>query len=232
MKKYIYSVALLFATTFFFSCSDSEAIVNNGNNIENKGTTGVRVSLDLNGNLSNSKSNSKSRIGFTTDNTGFPKPKQYKENDLVDVVCIFKSTDNTQPITKVQTKWKVNSDGSLSLNHKNPFEMTDKTDLNKGDWYVMGVIGGTLSADKNSIDIKGYKGNVKPDEEISDADVPFVFGWRKLSADANKKHLRSTRTVNFMPLGTFVWVKVTNKLGWRMKYNGARVISSSPFLDH
>jgi len=157
MKQLFYSY-LAICALLFASCTDKD-IIDNSNNENN--LPGITVSMAMDGNMQADKPALTTRadppnnaIGYETDdNTGFPTPvgiynkgtnegTELANGTKVPVLLIFKSTDTTQPVTKVITKWTYAKGGNLTLEPTETFEMKAGTDLSKGTWVVCGILGG------------------------------------------------------------------------------------------
>jgi len=225
MKRLIYSCIAVCAL-IFTSCADQD-VTENINGGESK--PGVTVSMSLEGNMQGNQTAPASRantnIGYKTDEaTGFPTPvglfdavgnngKELAEGTKVPVVLIFRSTDNSQSITKVETKWTYHKGGNLTLEPSETFDMEAGTDLTKGTWYVCGILGGEFLKGQNQVKINPF----------SEGHIAKVNG-QEVTWGANTK---DDKPVHFKQFGTIVRLKVTNKTGFNFKYNGVRVITSN-----
>lgn len=128
MKQLFYSCIAVFAL-LFTGCADKDVVeaISNGDN-----QPGVTVSMSMEGDMGQTAPKSRAGvqsnpIGYETDdNTGFPTPigifdktgndgKEIADGKKVPVLLIFKSTDTTQPITKVVTYWTYKKGGNLAL---------------------------------------------------------------------------------------------------------------------
>ena len=244
MKRLIYSCIAVCAL-IFTSCADQD-VTENINGSENK--PGVTVSMSLEGNMQGNQtapvSRANTNIGYKTDeSTGFPTPvglfdavgndgKEIAEGTKVPVVLIFRSTDNSQPITKVETKWTYHKGGDLTLEPSETFEMEASTDLTKGTWYVCGILGGEFLKGQNQVKInpfsEGHVAKVNGQEVTWGANIPYIFGWRELVAKSKTTFkAKDNKPVRFKQFGTIVRLKVTNKTGFNFKYNGVRIITSN-----
>ena len=244
MKRLIYSCIAVCAL-IFTSCADQD-VTENINGGESK--PGVTVSMSLEGNMQGNQTAPASRantnIGYKTDEaTGFPTPvglfdavgndgKEIAEGTKVPVVLIFRSTDNSQPITKVETKWTYHKGGNLTLEPSETFDMGDGTDLTKGKWYVCGILGGEFLKGLNQVKInpfsEGHVAKVNGQEVTWGANIPYIFGWRELVAKSKTTFkAKDNKPVRFKQFGTIVRLKVTNKTGFNFKYNGVRIITSN-----
>ena len=244
MKRLIYSCIAVCAL-IFTSCADQD-VTENINGSENK--PGVTVSMSLEGNMQGNQtapvSRANTNIGYKTDeSTGFPTPvglfdavgndgKEIAEGTKVPVVLIFRSTDNSQPITKVETKWTYHKGGDLTLEPSETFEMEASTDLTKGTWYVCGILGGEFLKGQNQVKInpfsEGHTAKVNGKEVTWGANIPYIFGWRELVAKSKTTFkAKDNKPVRFKQFGTIVRLKVTNKTGFNFKYNGVRIITSN-----
>ena len=129
MKQLFYS-CLAICALLFASCADKD-IVDNINGEDNQ--PGITVSMAMDGNMQADKPALTTRadppnnaIGYETDdNTGFPTPvgiynkgtnegTELANGTKVPVLLIFKSTDTTQPVTKVITKWTYAKGGKFN----------------------------------------------------------------------------------------------------------------------
>ena len=244
MKRLIYSCIAVCAL-IFTSCADQD-VTENINGSENK--PGVTVSMSLEGNMQGNQtapvSRANTNIGYKTDeSTGFPTPvglfdavgndgKEIAEGTKVPVVLIFRSTDNSQPITKVETKWTYHKGGDLTLEPSETFNMEASTDLTKGTWYVCGILGGEFLKGQNQVKInpfsEGHVAKVNGQEVTWGANIPYIFGWRELVAKSKTTFkAKDNKPVRFKQFGTIVRLKVTNKTGFNFKYNGVRIITSN-----
>ena len=244
MKRLIYSCIAVCAL-IFTSCADQD-VTENINGGESK--PGVTVSMSLEGNMQGDQAAPTSRantnIGYKTDEaTGFPTPvglfnavgndgKEIAEGTEVPVVLIFRSTDNSQPITKVETKWTYHKGGNLTLEPSSTFDMEASTDLTKGTWYVCGILGGEFLKGQNQVKInpfsEGHVAKVNGEEVTWGANIPYIFGWRELVAKSKTTFkAKDNKPVRFKQFGTIVRLKVTNKTGFNFKYNGVRIITSN-----
>ena len=244
MKRLIYSCIAVCAL-IFTSCADQD-VTENINGSENK--PGVTVSMSLEGNMQGNQtapvSRANTNIGYKTDeSTGLPTPvglfdavgndgKEIAEGTKVPVVLIFRSTDNSQPITKVETKWTYHKGGDLTLEPSETFNMEASTDLTKGTWYVCGILGGEFLKGQNQVKInpfsEGHVAKVNGQEVTWGANIPYIFGWRELVAKSKTTFkAKDNKPVRFKQFGTIVRLKVTNKTGFNFKYNGVRIITSN-----
>lgn len=244
MKRLIYSCIAVCAL-IFTSCADQD-VTENINGGESK--PGVTVSMSLEGNMQGNQAAPASRantnIGYKTDEaTGFPTPvglfdavgndgKELAEGTKVPVVLIFRSTDNSQSITKVETKWTYHKGGNLTLEPSETFDMEAGTDLTKGKWYVCGILGGEFLKGLNQVKInpfsEGHVAKVNGQEVTWGANIPYIFGWRELVAKSKTTFkAKDNKPVLFKQFGTIVRLKVTNKTGFNFKYNGVRIITSN-----
>ena len=244
MKRLIYSCIAVCAL-IFTSCADQD-VTENINGGESK--PGVTVSMSLEGNMQGNQTAPASRantnIGYKTDEaTGFPTPvglfdavgndgKEIAEGTKVPVVLIFRSTDNSQPITKVETKWTYHKGGDLTLEPSETFDMEDGTDLTKGTWYVCGILGGEFLKGLNQVKInpfsEGHVAKVNGKEVTWGANIPYIFGWRELVAKSKTTFkAKDNKPVRFKQFGTIVRLKVKNLTGFNFKYNGVRIITSN-----
>lgn len=158
--------------------------------------------------------------------------KEIAEGTEVPVVLIFRSTDNSQPITKVETKWTYHKGGNLTLEPSSTFDMEASTDLTKGTWYVCGILGGEFLKGQNQVKInpfsEGHVAKVNGEEVTWGANIPYIFGWRELVAKSKTTFkAKDNKPVRFKQFGTIVRLKVTNKTGFNFKYNGVRIITSN-----
>ena len=241
MKKLLYSCIAL-CTLLFTGCTDSDVI--NTNTTENE-EPGVKVSMSMEGDMQgNTPANApKNRIiGYEVkDDDGFPTAKglynrvgasaqELATGTKVPVVLIFKSDNASQPVTKVMTKWTYTQGGKLTLEPSETFEMKSGTNLSQGTWYVCGILGGNL--DNNTVKFDGFVDGYTPKDNSGNkttfgAEIPYIFGWRKLETNQAKKTIKTKDPVRFKQFGSIVRLKVTNKTGFGIKYDGVRIITSN-----
>ena len=238
MKKLFYSFIAVFAL-LFTGCADKDVVeaISNGDN-----QPGVTVSMSMEGDMGQTATTR--AIGYETDdNTGFPTPvgifdkgtsegKEIADGTKVDVLLIFKSSDDTQPVTKVVTKWTYKKGGNLTLLPSEKFEMKTGTDLSKGTWYVCGILGGEMLPGNNQVKFNGFSEGHTARNSAGEklqwgANIPYIFSWRKLETNAANKTIKAEKAVKFKQFGTIVRLKVTNKTGFNFMYNGVRIITSN-----
>ena len=246
MRKTLY-LFVSFCTLLFAACADRDAI---DSTLPNNGGKGVKVSMSLEGemqgdNASHAAGAKATRaIGYETDdNSGAPVPigifdkglndgKEIASGTKVPVLLILRSTDDSQPVTKVVTQWTYTQGGSLALEPSETFEMKAGTDLSKGTWYVCGILGGEMLVGNNQVKFNGYSEghnsrSVSGQKITWGANIPYVFSWRKVDTNAANKTIKSTVPVRFKQFGTIVRLRITNKTGFNIKYNGVRIITSN-----
>ena len=242
MKKLLYSCIAL-CTLLFTGCTDSDVI--NTNTTENE-EPGIKVSMSMEGDMQgNTPANApKNRIiGYEVkDDNGFPTAKglydgvgasahELATGTKVPVVLIFKSDNASQPVTKVMTKWTYTQGGKLTLEPSETFEMKSGTNLSQGTWYVCGILGGELDNTNSNVKFDGFVGDYTPTTSGSKttfgAEIPYIFGWRKLETNQANKTIKTKDPVRFKQFGSIVRLKVTNKTGFSFKYNGVRIITSN-----
>ena len=238
MKKLFYSFIAVFAL-LFTGCADKDVVeaISNGDN-----QPGVTVSMSMEGDMGQTATTR--AIGYETDdNTGFPTPvgifdkgtsegKEIADGTKVDVLLIFKSSDDTQPVTKVVTKWTYKKGGNLTLLPSETFEMAGGTDLSKGTWYVCGILGGEMLPGNNQVKFNGFSEGHTARNSAGEklqwgANIPYIFSWRKLETNAANKTIKAEKAVKFKQFGSIVRLKVKNKTGFNFMYNGVRIITSN-----
>ena len=248
MKKYLLS-CIAFSVLLFTGCADENMPTTSTESTE----PGITVSMDLAANLETPNSPEGTRaIGYKgnenadpTKSHGYPIPlgifdqrgidgKEIADGTEVPVVCIFMSTDKDQPVTRVVTKWTYKKGGNLRLAPTSTFEMEAGTDLTKGTWYVCGILGGEQlpKIAEPQVKFNGYsEGHTtisRTGEEVTwGADIPYLFSWRKLEANAAKKSFKANKAVLFKQFGTIVRLRVENNTGFDFQYNGVRIITSN-----
>ena len=243
MKKLLYSCIAL-CTLLFTGCTDSDVI--NTNTTENE-EPGVKVSMSMEGDMQgNTPANApKNRIiGYEVkDDNGFPTAKglydgvgasahELATGTKVPVVLIFKSDNASQPVTKVKTMWTYTQGGKLTLEPSETFEMKSGTNLSQGTWYVCGILGGDLDNTNSNVKFDGFVDGYTPKDNSGNkttfgADIPYIFGWRKLETNQAKKTIKTNHAVKFKQFGSIVRLKVTNNTGFGIKYDGVRIITSN-----
>ena len=241
MKKLLYS-CIAFCTLVFASCADKD--VSETNTTNNDGP-GVKVSMAMEGEMqSDAVVHPTSRaIGYEVkDDGGFPTAKglyngvgasahELATGTKVPVVLIFKSDNASQPVTKVKTMWTYTQGGKLTLKSSETFDMKSGTDLSQGTWYVCGILGGELDNANSNVKFDGFVGDYTPTTSGSKttfgAEIPYIFGWRKLETNQAKKTIKAKDPVRFKQFGSIVRLKVTNNTGFGFKYDGVRIITSN-----
>ena len=243
--KHTFYICIAFCALLFAGCADKDIVDNTEGNKE---LPGVKVSMTLEGdmqgdNVAPAGAKSTRAIGYETrPSDGFPTPigvfdkglndgKELNDGDKVDVLLIFRSTDDSQPITKVKTQWTYTKGGKLALMPSETFEMAAGTNLNQGTWYVCGILGGEMLVGNNQVKFNGYmEGHNAIDQSGNKvtwgANIPYVFSWRKLIAKSSNT-FKADKPVIFKQFGSIVRLKVTNKTGFNFKYNGVRLITSN-----
>jgi hypothetical protein len=238
MKKLFYSFIAVFAL-LFTGCADKDVVeaISNGDN-----QPGVTVSMSMEGDMGQTAATR--AIGYETDdNNGFPTPvgifdkgtsegKEIADGSKVDVLLIFKSSDDTQPVTKVVTKWTYKKGGNLTLLPSETFEMKSGTDLSKGTWYVCGILGGEMLPGNDQVKFNGFSEGHTARNSAGEklqwgANIPYIFGWRQLTTNAANKTIKAEKAVKFKQFGSIVRLKVKNKTGFNFMYNGVRIITSN-----
>lgn len=228
MKKNILAIALFLGMTTLWSCSQSEVVEDNIQTPTQPAQSGPKVTISADGDIFSPTS---TRAVFKTDaSTAFPTLQNLTKGQKVKITCILRSDNAAQPITKVQLDWDILDDNHIRMTPDQAFNMAAGTDLSlSGNWYMMGIMGGTPTETNGTItgiQFKRYMEFKKPGDEI-DADIPFVFGWRSLALSSGG-HFETKTPIDLYPMGTFVWLKVTNNTPYSLNYSGVRMISSSP----
>lgn len=243
--KHTFYICIAFCALLFAGCADKDIVDNTDGNKE---LPGVKVSMTLEGdmqgdNVAPAGAKSTRAIGYETRPTdGFPTPigvfdkglnegKELNDGDKVDVLLIFRSTDDSEPITKVKTQWTYTKGGKLALMPSETFEMAAGTHLNNGTWYVCGILGGEMLVGNNQVKFNGYmEGHNAIDQSGNKvtwgANIPYMFSWRKLIAKSSNT-FKADKPVIFKQFGSIVRLRVKNKTGFNFKYNGVRLITSN-----
>ena len=206
MKKLFYSFIAVFAL-LFTGCADKDVVeaISNGDN-----QPGVTVSMSMEGDMGQTAATR--AIGYETDdNTGFPTPvgifdkgtsegKEIADGSKVEVLLIFKSSDGTQPVTKVVTNWIYKKGGNLTLLPSEKFEMAAGTDLSKGTWFVCGILGGEMLPGNNQVKFNGFSEGHTARNSAGEklqwgANIPYIFSWRQLETNAANKTIKAEKAV-------------------------------------
>lgn len=243
MKKLLYS-CIAFCTLVLAGCADQDVAETNATNNDGPG---VKVSMTMEGEMQSDAAaatpNSRA-IGYEVkDNDGFPTAKglyngvgasaqELATGTKVPVVLIFKSDNASQPVTKVKTMWTYTQGGKLTLEPSETFEMKSGTNLSQGTWYVCGILGGDLDNTNSNVKFDGFVDGYTPKDNSGNkttfgADIPYIFGWRKLETNQAKKTIKTNHAVKFKQFGSIVRLKVTNNTGFGIKYDGVRIITSN-----
>ena len=237
MKQLFYSFIAVFAL-LLTGCADKDVVeaISNGDN-----QPGVTVSMSMEGDMGQTAATR--AIGYETRSDGFPIPigifnksgnsgEEIATGTKVPVLLIFRSSDDSQPVTKVVTNWTYTKGGKLTLLPSETFDMAANTDLSKGTWFVCGILGGEMLPGNNQVKFNGYSEgqvslNAAGDKVTWGANIPYIFGWRKLTTNAANKTIKAEKDVKFKQFGSIVRLKVTNKTGFNFMYNGVRIITSN-----
>lgn len=237
MKKLFYSFIAVFAL-LFTGCADKDVVeaISNGDY-----QPGVTVSMSMEGDMGQTAATR--AIGYETRSDGFPIPigifnksgnsgEEIATGTKVPVLLIFRSSDDSQPVTKVVTNWTYTKGGKLTLLPSETFDMAADTDLSKGTWFVCGILGGEMLPGNNQVKFNGYSEgqvslNAAGDKVTWGANIPYIFGWRKLTTNAANKTIKAEKDVKFKQFGSIVRLKVTNGTNFDFKYNGVRIITSN-----
>ncbi|WP_455093850.1 hypothetical protein [Prevotella histicola] len=243
MKKLLYS-CIAFCTLVLAGCADQDVAETNATNNDGPG---VKVSMTMEGEMQSDAAaatpNSRA-IGYEVkDDNGFPTAKglyngvgasaqELATGTKVPVVLIFKSDNASQPVTKVKTMWTYTQGGKLTLEPSETFEMKSGTNLSQGTWYVCGILGGDLDNTNSNVKFDGFVEGYTPKDNSGNkttfgADIPYIFGWRKLETNQAKKTIKTNHAVKFKQFGSIVRLKVTNNTGFGIKYDGVRIITSN-----
>lgn len=243
MKKLLYS-CIAFCTLVLAGCADQDVAETNATNNDGPG---VKVSMTMEGEMQSDAAaatpNSRA-IGYEVkDDNGFPTAKglyngvgasaqELATGTKVPVVLIFKSDASGQPVTKVKTMWTYTQGGKLTLEPSETFEMKNGTNLSQGTWYVCGILGGDLDNTNSNVKFDGFVEGYTPKDNSGNkttfgAEIPYVFGWRKLETNQAKKTIKTNHAVKFKQFGSIVRLKVTNNTGFGIKYDGVRIITSN-----
>lgn len=243
MKKLLYS-CIAFCTLVLASCADQDVAEINATNNDGPG---IKVSMTMEGEMQSDAAaatpNSRA-IGYEVkDNDGFPTAKglyngvgasaqELATGTKVPVVLIFKSDNASQPVTKVKTMWTYTQGGKLTLEPSETFEMKSGTNLSQGTWYVCGILGGDLDNTNSNVKFDGFVEGYTPQDNSGNkttfgAEIPYIFGWRKLETNQAKKTIKAQVPVRFKQFGSIVRLKVTNNTGFGFKYDGVRIITSN-----
>ena len=243
MKKLLYS-CIAFCTLVLAGCADQDVAETNATNNDGPG---VKVSMTMEGEMQSDAAaatpNSRA-IGYEVKNDdGFPTAKglyngvgasaqELATGTKVPVVLIFKSDASGQPVTKVKTMWTYTQGGKLTLEPSETFEMKSGTNLSQGTWYVCGILGGDLDNTNSNVKFDGFVEGYTPKDNSGNkttfgAEIPYVFGWRKLETNQAKKTIKTNHAVKFKQFGSIVRLKVTNNTGFGIKYDGVRIITSN-----
>ena len=243
MKKLLYS-CIAFCTLVLAGCADQDVAETNATNNDGPG---VKVSMTMEGEMQSDAAaatpNSRA-IGYEVkDDNGFPTAKglyngvgasaqELATGTKVPVVLIFKSDNASQPVTKVKTMWTYTQGGKLTLEPSETFEMKSGTNLSQGTWYVCGILGGELDNTNSNVKFDGFVDGYTPKDNSGNkttfgAEIPYIFGWRKLETNQAKKTIKTNHAVKFKQFGSIVRLKVTNNTGFGFKYNGVRIITSN-----
>lgn len=205
-------LAVFLAAVGFTSCSQDER----QDPTLSSGQSGT-VSLNLEARVENDALRGVDfEIGLNTLNQLVPTPK-FTEGQLVPVHTIIKGNNGAFGVKTIN--WKYNATrGRLVLETRDAGNEISIANFNNDtDWYVSGVIGGTLDGTKVKIDhptrvLKGV--TVANGSDLGNIEVPYAFGWTKLklhTLEGSSFKVGDATPVVFKPRGAFIGYKLGNK---------------------
>lgn len=180
----------------------------------------VTLSLNLEASVENEAMRSLAfQTGVNTLNQYVPIPK-FTDGQLVPVHTIIKGSNGAYGIKTLN--WKYSSaKGRLILETRdsgNEFPISNFN--NDAEWFVSGVIGGTLEGTKVKFDaptrtLKGLTdGQIRSEgTDMGNLDIPYAFGWTKLSLhtlEGNSFKVADASPAVFQPRGAFIGYKLGN----------------------
>ncbi len=219
---------LLLSLVLLGGCSKDkkEPQVPGSDSTENTYNDGPRVTLSANSEVDLSllgQAKQDSRVDYMTSAEGKLTLKLPAVGTKMQVHCIIKSTNPAQPTTYATLNWVRRGTSGLYYDYNQPtFPLATGSNINQGDWYIAGMIGGTLNASAGTISFAPKLMRGITDGQVTDIDAPFYFPWQRLQVvEVNgQPSLRVESTVTFKPQGTLFRHNISNDM-----YN-AWVVSS------
>lgn len=156
-----------------------------------------------------------SRVSYTASAEGALTLKLPNEGLKMRVHCIIKSTDATQPTTYVTLSWVRRGVNGLYYDYKQTaFNLATNTNIYQGEWYIAGMIGGSLNTSTGAISFAPTVMKAAEGGQVTDIDAPFYFSWQRLKVvEVNgQPSLRVEPTVTFKPLGTLFRHNISNDM--------------------
>lgn len=155
------------------------------------------------------------RVSYTASAEGALTLKLPNEGAKMLVHCIIKSTDATQPTTYVTLNWVRRGVNGLYYDYKQAaFNLATNTNIYQGEWYIAGMIGGSLNTSTGAISFAPTVMKAAEGGQVTDIDAPFYFSWQRLKVVEvdGQPSLRVEPTVTFKPLGTLFRHNISNDM--------------------
>lgn len=116
------------------------------------------------------------------------------EENTFPMLCFIKSSDTTQPITKVIINWYITQNNQIECIPNQLIHLEPSTNLNKGDWYIMGII--SCQQSKKGIEIVHDLSNLLKTNQFEERCYSILSmhcKWNKLNID-HQQHTLSCST--------------------------------------
>lgn len=226
---------LLLSLVLLGACSKdrNEPQVPGSDPTENTYNDGPRVTLSADSEVDLSllgQAKQDSRVDYMTSAEGKLTLKLPAEGDKMKVHCIIKSTDPAQPTTYATLNWvRRGTSGLYYDNKQGTFSLATNSNINQGDWYIAGMIGGTLNASAGTISFAPKLMKGITDGQVTDIDAPFYFSWQRLQiVEVNgQPSLKVESKVTFKPLGTLFRHNISNDMYNAWDVSSIKIITNA-----
>lgn len=211
---------LLLSLVLLGACSKdrNEPQVPGSDPTENTYNDGPRVTLSADSEVDLSllgQAKQDSRVDYMTSAEGTLTLKLPTVGTKMKVHCIIKSTDPAQPTTYATLNWVRRGTSGLYYDYNQAaFSLATGSNIYQGEWYIAGMIGGTLDASAGTISFAPKLMRGVTDGQVTDIDAPFYFPWQRLKVvEVNgQPSLRVESTVTFKPQGTLFRHNISNDM--------------------
>lgn len=116
------------------------------------------------------------------------------EKNTFPMLCFIRSSDTTQPITKVIMNWCITQNNQIECIPNQLINLEPSTNLNKGDWYIMGII--SCQQSSKGIEIVYNQANLLKTNQLDErfpSTLSMQCKWNKLTIN-HQQHTLSCST--------------------------------------
>lgn len=212
MYKKIISSALLVLGVLSSCSNDASEIQTPGTTKANIGEK-TTIALSLSGSYIADASRAVS-FGVNADGSS-----ELQYPDSLTVHCAIKSTNTALSPTYLDLVWHKDSANVYSFKSTNVTVNTHFTEAD--DWYIAGVIGGTFNASAGTVTFdnstlasvtgKDAAATTFGSANLATLDVPFAFGWTKLSVRESIGYAEN-KSIVFKPQGSLLKLNIENSM--------------------